>query len=213
MVAQGLRLLRHSEGSGAKPPSRILLRTSRGCQSLNPGPVQPILRPTPEFATRPPRLSRDTSRNWSGLLFLIRAKPHLAGDCDGPQVLSLRGSAHGRPALWPGLSSPRAWRGSSASSQACVGLPHPCGEHSSPPAIGRVEGAGRVVQRPGRRRGTAGKGERQGGYKGDANMSHGPSVPRGGMAVQGATSPDEKGAAPKDGPKVREEGFTFGRYG
>jgi len=24
---------------------------------------------------------------------------------------------------------------------------------------------------------------------------------------------ERKGAAPKDGPKVREEGFTFGRYG
>ncbi len=32
-------------------------------------------------------------------------------------------------------------------------------------------------------------------------------------SLQGATSPDEKGAAPKDGPKVWEEGFTFGRYG
>lgn len=60
-------------------------------------------------------------------------------------------------------------------------------------AIGRVEGTGRVVQRLGRRRGTAREGECQDGCEGDANVSHGPSVPGAVMAVQGAASPNEKG--------------------
>jgi len=52
---------------------------------------------------------------------------------------------------------------------------------------------GRVVQQLGRRCGTAPESARQGGYESGAGVGHGPSVPRGGMAVQDATSPNEKG--------------------
>ncbi len=39
-----------------------------------------------------------------------------------------------------------------------------------------------------------------------------PTMPRAGMAVQGAASPNEKGP-PRRTARVREERFTFGRYG
>src|SRR4051812_1371978 len=53
MAEEGIRVCRRLDGMRAEPAVVGLFRSAAGCQNLKPGPVSPIVWPTPEFATGP----------------------------------------------------------------------------------------------------------------------------------------------------------------
>src|SRR5689334_7097111 len=102
MATKGLRFRGRLDGVRAEPTAVDLFRSASGEQSMKLGSLQPIVRPTPEFATGPD--SASNQRPWLSTLSLQRTILFIVLNIDaGPRQIRVIGLNRHGPigGVWP----------------------------------------------------------------------------------------------------------------